>query len=411
MKIAIVGAGVSGLTAAYQLVKKGHQVVVFEKNDFLGGLASGFKLGDWYLERFYHHIFKSDQAVQDLAEELELKDLWLWEDCGAPIFYQGKIYPFTTPVDLLKFSPLSLKSRLRTGIVSLFLKLVKNYHYWEKETAGQWLKKTMGEESYQVVWQPLLKKKFSQSAEKIIMSWMWARIHKRSQYLGYPRGGFQLIVNKLGKEIEKRKGKIVLNQKIDSLNQLDSFEKVVFTVAPSAFLKIIPQKQVGYCQQLKKIGYLGTVSLILVLKKPLTDWVYWLNINDLNIPFVACVQQSNLISKENYNDLHPLYLTSYLSPDSEEYKEKPEKIVTHWSRHLEKINPDFRQKWIKKWFLFKEPLTQPVFTLDNYNLIPQLKTPLKNIYLANMTQVYPWDRGVNYAVELGQKIAKEIFNS
>jgi hypothetical protein len=39
-------------------------------------------------------------------------------------------------------------------------------------------------------------------------------------------------------------------------------------------------------------------------------------------------------------------------------------------------------------------------------MIPSFKTPLKNVFLANMEQVYPWDRGTNYAVELGQKIAR-----
>lgn len=405
MKVAVIGAGVTGLTIGFYLSKKGHKVVIFEKDDFVGGLASGFKAGDWHLERFYHHIFKSDQLIQELTSDLGLKDIWLWQDCGAPIFYQGKIHPFSSPLDLLKFSPFSFSNRLRTGLVSLYLQLSSSYHSFENKKGADWLKKWMGEQSWQVIWQPLLKKKFGDFYDQVSMSWIWARIHKRSRYLGYPRGGFQIIINKLVKEIKKRKGKIILNQEIKNLNQLKSFDKIIFTGASPLFLKIASQLPGKYQQKLGQIKYYGTVVVLLTLKKPLTNWAYWLNINDSDIPFVGCVQHSNLVNKKFYNSLHPVYLVSYVSRKSELFNQSPKTIVDQWTACLNKINKNFSLQWIKDYKVFKEPFTQPIFKVGDYKQVPDFQTPLKNVYLVNMAQVYPWDRGVNYAVGLGKKLA------
>lgn len=409
MKIAIVGAGITGLTTAYYLSKKGHKVVIYEKDEVVGGLASGFKIGDWYLERFYHHIFKSDKAIIRLSQDLGLGDIWLWKDCGAPVFYNNKIYPFTTAIDLLKFTPLSLNNRLRTGLVSFYLQYQTNYQKFSHLRAADWLAHYMGKESYNIIWQPLLKKKFGNDYQHISMSWIWARIHKRSRFLGYPKGGFQVIINQLVKEILKREGKIILHKEIINICQLKSFDKIIVTVASPIFTKIAPQLPSAYKLRLNKIKYLGTVVTLLLLKKPLSDRVYWLNINDLNIPFVGVVMQSNLVNKKNYHNLYPVYLVSYLPQNTLIYQQKPALIISKWVGYLKKINKNFNFNWIKKWWVFKEPYTQPIVNLDYYKNIPDLKTPLKNIFLLNMTQIYPWDRGVNYAVNQAKEFVSQYF--
>ena len=409
MRIAIIGAGITGLTIGFYLSKKGHKVFLFEKDNFVGGLASGFKIEDWYLERFYHHIFKSDEAIQGLVKDLRLKNIWVWKDCGAPIFYKNKIYPFSSPYNLLKFSPLPFFSRLRIGLVSLYLKHNSNFHSFEDFKGEEWIKKYMGKESWDVIWGPLMKKKFSKFYSQISMSWLWARIHKRSRFLGYPKGGFQVIINKMVKEIKKKNGKVILNKEIKDLDQLRSFKKIIFTGASPLFLKIAPRLPLTYQQKLKKIKYFGAISVLLTLKKPLTDWVYWLNINETAIPFIACVQQSNFIDSSFYNNLHPVYLTSYTPANSYLFKEESGKIVDKWIKYLPKINKNFNPQWLKEYMVFKEQFSQPLLKVGDFRHIPDFETPLKNVYLVNMVQVYPWDRGVNYAVETGQKFISKHF--
>jgi len=410
MKIAIVGAGVTGLTTAFYLSKKGHQVTVFEKNGFVGGLASGIKIREWEIERFYHHIFKSDTAIVTLVKELGLGNIWTWKDCGAPIFYQDKIYPFSSPRDLINFKPLSLFARFRTGIISLYLQLNQNYQAFGNIKAEQWLKRWMGEQSWQVVWEPLMKKKFGREYKNISMSWFWARVNKRSRFLGYPKGGFQVIWNTLAKEIIGRKGKILLNKEIKSLNELTSFNKIIFTGATPIFLKTLAKTSESYREKLNRIKYLGTVECLLLLKKPITDWVYWLNVNDITLPFVGIVQHSNLVDEKYYQDFHPVYLVAYTSFNSQLFKNNPKVIMKNWVNFLKKINSNFNYSWIEKWWVFKEPFTQPIFKAGDYKNIPDFKTCFKNVYLVNMAQIYPWDRGVNYAVEVAKKAVKVVLS-
>jgi len=410
MKIAIVGGGITGLTIGYYLSKKGHRITIFEKENYLGGLASGFKLGDWYLEKFYHHIFKKDRAIQGLTKDLGIEDIWFWKDCGAPIFYKNKIYPFSTPLDLLKFNPISFKSRLRTGLASLYLKAKSNYHGFEKISAEKWIKKYMGKESWEVIWKLLMKEKFGKYYKKINMSWMWARIHRRSRFLGYPKGGFQIIIDKLVEKIKKNGGRIVLKRKIKNNAELDEFDKKIYTIASPLFLKIFPNLPRDYSNKLKSIKYIGSVAVVLILKKKILDWVYWLNINDEDFPFLLCVEQANLVSEKYYNNLYPFYIGTYTSLGSELFKKKGDLIADEWIKYLGKINKGFKKDWIKEFRVFKERYTQPIFTVDNFLNIPDFETPIKNIYLVNMLNTYPWDRGVNFAVEAAESFVDRNFN-
>jgi len=403
MKTAVIGAGITGLTSAYLLQKKGHFVSVFEKEDYLGGLASTVKAGKWNLEKFYHHIFRDDDYILELTKDLGLENIWFWRDSGAPIYWQEKVYPFSTALDLLKFSPLSFMSRLRTGLASLYLKYQNNFHHFEEKLAYQWLREKMGEETWQVIWKPLMKKKFGNYYKKIAMTWMWARVKKRSRFLGYPKGGFQIITDKLSQKIQNKGGKIYLNREITSLKELNSFDKIIFTGSNKLFLKIAPHLSNSFKKKLTEFQYLNTISLLLFLKKPLLKTSYWLNINDVNIPFVACVQQSNLVDSKFYNGFYPLYLTAYVDKNSPLYQKGEEQLLKDWSSCLQKINNDFNNNWVKKWFVFKKSFTQPLFLKQTFKFIPSIKTPLKNVFLANTSQIYPWDRGVNYSVQLAEK--------
>lgn len=402
MKIAVIGAGFTGLTTAYYLAKKKHKVVIFEKEKFLGGLSSGIKIGDWYLERFYHHIFKSDKEIIELTKELGLGKIWLWRKSNSPIFWQGRIYPFSTAWDLLRFKPLPFSQRIATGLSILFLKLNKNYQKLENIKAENWLKKYMGEKSWQLIWQPLLEKKFANYANNISMVWMWARIHKRSLFLGYPKKGFQAIISKLASEIKKNKGKIFLKTEIKNLNQLKNFEKIIFTTASPIFEKITKIKVKP------SIPYLGTIAFLLELKNSFTKDVYWLNINDFSFPFLALIEQTNFIDSKNYQGRHFVYLGAYLDNKSETFKKPEAKIFNHWQKYLKKINPHFKLSWIKKTWFFKEAYAQPVFQTGVKPQASFYSYKNNSLYLVNMANIYPWDRGVNYAVKISKEITSQI---
>jgi protoporphyrinogen oxidase len=408
MKLAIIGAGFSGLSLAYFLTKKGYGVSIYEKDSFAGGLASGFRFGDWYLDKFYHHIFQSDKEIINLTNRLGLANIWLWKKNSSPVFYQGKVHCFSTPIDLLRFSPLNFKSRVQTGLTTVFLKACKNPSYLDKYYALEWLEKYMGRQSVKVIWKPLLIKKFGKHYKSISASWIAARICKRTSMLGYPKRGFQIIINKLVNEIKKNGGKICFNHRIDNLNQLKSYDKVVFTGSNQQLLKLAPKMPKTYQLKLNSIKSYGTVVLLLILKRPLFNKAYWLNINDLKIPFVGCIQQTNLVNAGHYKNLHPVYLVKYLSKDSKIYKQSNNKLFDDWVGYLKTLNSIFTPNWVKSWYVYKKPYTQPIFEAGSKKHILNVKTPIKNLYLVNMSQIFPWDRGVNDAVSLAKKSVNDI---
>jgi protoporphyrinogen oxidase len=411
MRIAIIGAGFTGLTAALKLSQKGHQVTIFEKEKRAGGLAGGFKETGWQwpLDFFYRHLFSNDQSAKKLLKEIGVKASW--SKPKTSVLKKGRIYRFDSALSILSFPYFSFVDKIRTGLVSLYLKIISHWQPLEKITAGSWLPKFYGKKVYQIIWFPLLKGKFGSWAEKVPMAWFWARIKKRTACLGYPQGGFQTLANKLVAIIKKNGGQFYFQKEIKSFQELKGkFDKIIFTVPISIFLKIMKEKlPQDYQQKLSQLKMSGVLNLILVLKKRfLKDNTYWLNVNEENFPFIGVVEQTNFIDKSHYHHHPILYVLNYYPQNHRFFKMDKEKILKEFLPFLPKINPDFKENWIKKSYLFSSLYAQPLIPLNYSTIIPSFKTPVKNVFLACMQQVYPWDRGLNYAIELGEKIAEEI---
>ena len=212
-RVAVLGGGALGLTVAMRLARRGAQVTVIEKEGELGGLASGFRVaeGSAYLEKFYHHLFRSDKEIQDLITELGLGDKLLWLSAITSTLYHGKRYSLNSPVDVLRFTPLALPNRLRLAAGADLPEGRARLPPPAKSTAQQWIKRWMGAQVYDVLWGPLLESKFGAFAPQVAAPWFWARIHCRSMQLGYLKGGFQQVYNRLGEEIARGGGEIRLN--------------------------------------------------------------------------------------------------------------------------------------------------------------------------------------------------------
>ncbi len=412
MKIAIVGAGFTGLTAAYKLSQKGYEVTVFEKEKELGGLASAFKLPEWQwpLEKHYHHWFQNDFSVINLIKELKLTKKLFFPKSLTSIYYQNKIYPFNTPFQILSFTPLSFFDRLRLGIVSLYFKLLPPpiAQTLEKATAYEFIPKYFGQSCFEIVWKPLLEGKFSSYAKIVNMAWFWARIKKRTPKLGYIEGGYQTIIDALAKKIKEKKGKILLgrtfNKKLSS-----SFDKVIVTAPSTAFINMFPQLPKSYLQNIKSIPHLHALNLLLLSKDKFLDRTYWLNITDRNFPFIGVIEHTNMINPKYYAGNHLIWVANYLPENHSYLKMSAQQLFNVYLPYLQRINPAFNFKsGIKNLKLFYGPFAQPVFPINYSKIKPEFKTPLPNVYLANMDMVYPWDRGTNYAVELGAQVAKKI---
>ena len=433
MKIGIIGAGFTGLSAAFYLTKKGHEVVIFEKDERPGGLAVGYreKEWDWSLEKHYHHWFTNDRSVLGLAHEINHKVVIKHPKTSS--FVDNGIFQFDSPLSLLRFPKLAMPDKIRMGISLALLRYNPVWKPLENFRAESYLRFSMGNYAYKKLWEPLMKNKLGKYSKDVSLAWFWARVYKRTESLAYPEGGFLSFAEHLQKEIKKNGGKFYYNTEVLKIKNQKSkvkisiqnsqpkadgplaqksedleFDKVIVTLPSFLFLKIAPDLPSAYTEVLSKLKGIGAINIVLRLKEQfLRDGTYWLNMCEARSPILAIVEHTNFMDKEHYNNEHIVYFGNYLEPSDPRFKMTEEELLKLYDPWLKKINPTY-QLSVVSCQLFKTPFAQPIIPINYSKIIPPFETPLPNVYLANIQQVYPWDRGTNYAVELGEKVAKLI---
>lgn len=428
-KIAIIGGGYTGLVAAYELAKKGHSVTIFERSDTVGGLASGFTIAGSNLERAYHHLFKTDTHIINLTKELGIGDKLKWHDSSVAIYYDNELYPFMTPLDLLRFKPLSFINRIRAGATVFYLQKTNNWEQFQKISAYAWMKKWAGDQVTKVIWEPLLRGKFDRYYDQVSMAWLWARIHIRAnskekgdtgEKLGYFENGFQTFTDALLEQLKNQKVAIktgVSIEKIDSNStspsltvdgKVQTFDQIIATTPSDVFARLIEGSKhanTAYLEKLRSINYLGALLLIFSSDQDISKY-YWHNVNDLDLPFLVFINHTKLIDSSNYNGKHVYYIGAYLPHEHDLFTLDDTQLTQTWFDSLTKIFPDFDRSKIDEKFIFRFKNAQHIVDEGYAEKIPDYVTPLPGVMLANFSQIYPEDRGTNYAVREGQKIAE-----
>ncbi|HND91224.1 MAG TPA: NAD(P)/FAD-dependent oxidoreductase [Anaerolineales bacterium] len=421
MKIAIVGAGYGGMVAAWDLKKAGHDVTIFESAEYAGGLASGFKEPhwDWSVEKFYHHWFQSDGEMLGLIRELGLEDKVRFPRPLTVMYYKGKWYPFDSILNALLFPGLGWGlNKIRFGFVGLFLRLTNNWRALEKVTADEWMMKYAGRQVYEQMWKPLLVGKFASFYKDVNMAWLWARMHARTTRLGTFEGGFQKFADMFAEKLRAQGVQIKLGVSIKSIKRdqasgsllVDdqSFDKVLVTSSPSLMAKLCPDLPESYLKGLLGLKSMGAVVMTLSLAHPLSkEGYYWFNVpKEEGYPFLALVEHTNFVPKENFGGDHIVYAGDYLELGHEYFSMSDEQLLERFIPAFQKFNPEFSRDWVKKIWVHKTNYAQPVPLVDHSKNIPEIQTPIEGLYFASMSQVYPWDRGTNFAVEIGRKAAR-----
>jgi protoporphyrinogen oxidase len=418
MKYGILGGGALGLMAAYRLAQAGQTVMVFEQENVAGGLAAGFRIGDTWLEKYYHHIFRSDKMAIQVIKELELGDRLEWLRPRTVSLVQGQIYQLDSPLSLLLFKPWRLDERLRVGAILAYLK-VANPAWLEDKTAHAWLYKWMGKRPYEMVFESLLLGKFGELYDQIALPWFWARIHDRTTELGYLRGGFQLLYERFVERIIQLRGKVLLGTRVEKVEQAENgwqvttsqgnwnFDRIISTLPTRLTCRLIPALPDEYRNQYDWGQAYGAHCLILALDRQLTD-SYWINICDRGYPFTGLFEHTNFRSPAEYGGRHLVYLGNYRPMDDPLFKMSKEKVIANFIPHLKRIVPSFDPAWIQESWLFKAPFAQPIVTTDYRQHISPLETSLPGLWTANMFQIYPHDRGQNYSLALADKLVKQL---
>jgi len=425
MKIAIIGAGYGGMAAAYDLKKAGHDVTIFESADYVGGLASGFKEPhwNWSVEKFYHHWFQSDSEMLGLIRELGWEDKVRFPRPQTVMLYKNKWYPFDSIFKMALFPGLGWGiNKIRFGFVGLFLRLTNNWRALEKVTADAWMMKWAGKAVYEQMWKPLLIGKFGPYYKDVNMAWMWARIKARTTRLGTFEGGFQKFADLFAEKLRESGVGIRLGVKVESIKReqagmsvrsvgkSESFDKVLVTTSPNLMARFCPDLPEKYLKGLLELKSMGAVVMTLALKYPLSkDGYYWFNVpKDEGYPFLALVEHTNFVPTENFGGDRIVYAGDYLELGHEYFSMSDDELLQRFIPAFQKFNPEFSREWVRKIWVSKTNYAQPVPLVNHSKNVPAIQTPIEGLFFASMSQVYPWDRGTNFAVEIGRRAARMI---
>lgn len=425
--IIIVGGGITGLSAAYYAARAGKRVTVIEAGKYFGGLMNTFELGGTQLECYYHHFFTHDAEINHLIRELGIQDDLVFRKTSMGIFRNGRIYPFNNSIDLLKFSPVSLLDRLRFGITGLYLGRFADWKKFENVSAMSWLTRWAGKTSSASIWKPLLKIKFGPYAKVVPLSWMIGRLKQRfnsrkngDELLGYLNGSLNTLLQSLLKKLRELNVNLVNECPINNVHLennkvkwIESKEGVrysgkqyLFTI-PGFVLSAVLDKNapVDLVNQLRSVKYFGAVCVILEMKKKLSD-IYWLNIADSGFPFGGIIEHTNFINADKYNGNHIAYLSRYFSEDEEISGMSNDQIKTMMLGYLDKIYPDFKAEQIKDVHVFR---TNTAATVCDFNFsakVPRCDATIENMFIANMSHVYPDERSVNNSIRVSLEALK-----
>lgn len=426
-KLTVIGGGITGLSSAYLASKDGWEVTVLEGSAQVGGLMSTFQIGGNRLEHYYHHSFTNDAELLWLLGELGLSNLMEFKRTTLGIFRNNKIYDFNGLADLLKFTPLGIMDKIRFLVSSVYLGKLTRWEEWEGVSAIEWFYKYTGKNVADLIWKPLLEIKFGSYANNVPTAWMVGRLKQRmnsrkgtDEQLGYLKGSLQVLTDTLEKRLKELGVKIVLNARLEELliknNTLQGVKTTsgtynnghfLATIATTHLTPLLRESAPEYAEELSQIKYSGAICTILELDRPLSN-IYWLNIADPGFPFGGIIEHTNFISADKYNGSHILYLSRYFAHNDNIASASKKEILDLMIAPLNRINPLFNMSWIKNTYVFRSDTAATICELNYSGIVPSCKTPIENMYVVNMSHIYPDERSCNNAIRIAAQACNKI---
>jgi protoporphyrinogen oxidase len=431
--IGIVGGGVAGLAAAYRLQGAGHEVRVFEASDDVGGLAATYETRGDRIEKFYHHLSKSEETIVDLAKELGLESAVEWRIGKNAYYVDGVVHPMDKPWEILAYPHLSLYDTFRLGLLTLDIDVrggvpkrdtYDDLREFEDVPIKEFLLDHTTRGVYENFFDPLLEAKFGSRKEDVSAAWLLGRIKfrgerdlLRGEYLGYFDGGFHRLIDALVSAVGRehvetgaRVTDIETAGAVDSLTaatengtETHDVDGVVVAAMPNVLDDLT-----GYTCG---IDFQGTVCSVLSLAEPLMD-TYWLNIAD-DAPFGALIEHTNFVPPERYGGEHLLYAVSYIQDSSEElWRMDDDGVEETWLAGIEDLFPEFDRgsvNWIET---ARNPRTAPVYERGYLDMVIPYdlgNEVAEGVYYAGMASraQYP-ERSLNGGIVAGFACADRI---
>ncbi len=432
MRIAIIGGGITGLAAAYALSKKSTaDIVLVEKNEALGGLAGSFEIQEnIFIETYYHFICKPDRTYLRLVRELGMASCVRWKTTRMDLFYQGHLHALGDPLSLFLFKHLSAADKMRFAWATWRVKTASAdaWKNLERVPARDWLIKAYGENTYRLLYEPLIRLKFREHAGRIPAAWMWARFHRlgrsrtvwQGERIGYLSGGSRSFIDRMEKTLRSRNVSIRLGTEIKSL----LFEKDAITgirtqsetircdhcisTIPLPVLKpMVESLQGPYWDGVRAMDSTGVVVCILRLARRLSPY-FWMNISDPRIDLAGIIEYTQLNPLPALGGDAIVYIPQYVPETHPLFRCSDDRFVQMHVDLIRSIEPRFNASWIRGHWIFRERFSQPICDLDFSRRTPSMQTPLSNFHLTDSHQLHPYDRAISGSCDLGERVAEQV---
>ena len=421
-RIAVLGAGPMGLAVAYQLALDGHQPVLFEADDRVGGMTATFDFGGLEIERYYHFHCISDHAFLQMLEELGIADQMRWTETKMGYWYQDRLQPWGNPLALLRFRGLSFIAKFRYGLHAFLSTKRDDWRPLDKVEASGWIKRWVGAEAWEVLWRRLFDYKFYDYAHGLSAAWIWSRIRRigRSRYslfrekLGYLEGGSNTLLNALRAAIEAQGGEIRLKSVVEKVvikagkvlgvqvaGQLESFDKVISTIPLPYVPRLMPDLPADVLAKFEMIKNIAVVCVIAKLKKAVTE-NFWLNTNDPEMDIPGLVEYTNLRPL----DKHVVYVPFYVPGEHPLFAEPDEIFLNKVRRYLKKINPALTDDDFVDMRASRYRYAQPICDPGYLEKLPPVDLSVQGLWVADTSYYYPEDRGISESIGFGRQMAK-----
>lgn len=423
-RIAVLGAGPMGLAVAYQLARDGHEPVVFEADDRVGGMTACFDFEGLQIERYYHFHCTSDHAFLKVLDELGLSGKMHWVATKMGYWYRNQLQAWGNPVALLRFKGLGWVAKFRYGLHAFLSTKREEWRDLDHVEATGWIKRWVGEEAYEVLWRRLFDYKFYEYSTGLSAAWIWSRIRRigRSRYslfkekLGYLDGGSSTLLNALHADILAHGGLVHLKAPVEEVvikggratgvrvnGQFEAFDRVVSTVPLPYVPRLMPGLPEDVLTKFQAIKNIAVVCVIAKLKKPVTE-NFWLNTNDDEMDIPGLVEYSNLRPM----DQKVVYVPFYMPGEHPKFAEPDEAFLVKVKRYLMKINPELTEQDFLSMRASRYRYAQPICDPGYLDKLPPVDLPVEGLWVADTSYYYPEDRGISESIGFGRQLAKDV---